>query len=132
MGRKKSIDVNSNEYKYQKIRVEEMCAGGCDETYIAKCLGVTRATLIKYFSNEITAGLQNAGKNVKAYLYRNCKKGNVVAQIFWLKAFEGVREADTNIQERAPITILFGEDERVNESIKLLQSAVVERTEKNN
>jgi hypothetical protein len=78
----------------QRHLVVMMSANGVKYVEQARALNIGEKTLTKYFKEELTFGKMKATAHVSGALYRNALEGNVQAQIFWLKAQGGWREAD--------------------------------------
>jgi hypothetical protein len=71
-----------------------MSANGVKQVDQARALNCGEKTLAKYFKEELAFGKMKATAHVSGALYKNALEGNVQAQIFWLKAQAGWREAD--------------------------------------
>lgn len=69
----------------QRKQVETMAAYGIPALDIANVLGIHRATLDRHYRAELDRATTMANAKVAGYLFENAKKGNVTAQIFWLK-----------------------------------------------
>lgn len=69
----------------QRKQVETMAAYGIPALDIATVLGIHRATLDRHYRAELDRATTMANAKVAGYLFENAKKGNVTAQIFWLK-----------------------------------------------
>ena len=89
----------------QRHLVVMMSANGVKHPDQARALNCGEKTLLKYFREELTFGKMKATAHVSGALYKNAIEGNVSAQIFWLKAQGGWREAD-----RLEITGANGKD----------------------
>ena len=89
----------------QRQLVVMMTSNGVKHTEQARALNCGERTLQKYFKDELAFGKMRATAHVSGALYRNAMEGNVSAQIFWLKAQGGWREAD-----RLEITGANGKD----------------------
>lgn len=89
----------------QRHLVVMMSANGVKHPDQARALNCGEKTLLKYFREELTFGKMRATAHVSGALYKNAMSGNVSAQIFWLKAQGGWREAD-----RLEITGADGKD----------------------
>ena len=80
----------------QRILVKSMAAVGIRHEEIARKVGIrSPKTLRKHFRRELDEGVTDANYSVAQSLYANAKKGNVAAQIFWLKTRAGWREKPT-------------------------------------
>ena len=78
----------------QRHLVVMMSTNGVKHDDQARALNCGTRTLQKYFKDELSLGKMRATAHVSGALYRNAIEGNVSAQIFWLKAQGGWREAD--------------------------------------
>jgi hypothetical protein len=85
--------------------VHMMTLNGVKQDEQARALRMSKTTLTKYFREELDLGKIVTTANVAGALYRNAMDGNVSAQIFWMKAQGGWREAD-----RLEITGAEGKD----------------------
>lgn len=69
-----------------RTEVKALAGFGISEADIGKHLGITSRTLRKYYREELDTGHIQANAKVAAALFRQAvDKGNVTAQIFWLK-----------------------------------------------
>ena len=66
------------------------CGITLDDT--AKIVGIDRKTLSKHYKVEISTGHLKANASVAQSLFKKATGGNVVAQIFWLKARAGWKD----------------------------------------
>ncbi len=66
-------------------QVEIMAAAGIDQVAVARVMGVSKTTLIKHYERELNYGAMKTNVAVAGALYDNAMKGNVAAQIFWVK-----------------------------------------------
>ena len=89
----------------QRHLVHMMTITGVRQDEQARALRMTPKTLAKHFREELDQAKVVTTSNVSGALYRNAMDGNVSAQIFWLKAQAGWREAD-----RLEITGAQGKD----------------------
>lgn len=80
--------------KKDRNDVEFMIAAGIKEGDIARILGISTETMTKYFEYELATGLAKKNKVMADSLYQTGKKGNVTAQIFWLKTRARWRESE--------------------------------------
>ena len=78
----------------QRHLVVMMSANGVKQSEQARALNCGEKTLAKYFKEELAFGKMKATAHVSGALYKNALEGNVQAQIFWLNAQAGWREAD--------------------------------------
>ena len=80
LGRKPHEPTEENRRKVS------MLAGlGLPLEHVARVIGIDFKTLDKYYREEIDKGKAEAHAQVVGCLFQSIKKGNVVAQIFWLK-----------------------------------------------
>lgn len=84
---------------------ETLSAQGLTRDQIALAMGIARSTLFRYqqtnedFADAIKAGAAKGVALVSSLLMEQAKKGNVTAQIFFLKARGGWREtSDLNVK----------------------------------
>lgn len=84
----------------QRKQVRAMAAYGIPHEEIAKVVGCTRPTLRKYFRDELDTASAQANARVAEMLYQQAMKGNVTAQIFWLKTRARWREVDREEQPK--------------------------------
>ena len=89
----------------QRHLVHMMPLNGVKQDEQARALRMSKPTLTKYFREELDLGKIVTTANVAGALYRNAMDRNVSAQIFWMKAQGGWREAD-----RLEITGAEGKD----------------------
>ena len=75
-----------------RARVESLSAAGTRYEDIAAYLGITRATLDKYYKDELKIGTIKANAAIANTLYKQALDGNTTAAIFWLKTRAGWRE----------------------------------------
>jgi len=73
-------------------QVETMSAYGIPEADIGRVIGISLPTLHKHYCNELDIGHVKANAQVAGFLFNAAKKGNVTAQIFWLKVRAGWSE----------------------------------------
>ena len=88
----------------QRHLVVMMSANGVKHPDQARALNCGEKTLLKYFREELTFGKMKATAHVSGALYKNAIEGNVSAQIFWLKAQGGWREAITGANGKDLLT----------------------------
>ena len=89
----------------QRHLVHMMTLNGVKQDEQARALRMSKTTLTKHFREELDLGKIVTTANVAGAWYRNAMDGNVSAQIFWMKAQGGWREAD-----RLEITGAEGKD----------------------
>jgi len=77
-----------------RATVRTMTAYGIKAADVALCLGIGRTTLFKYYQPELTTSHIQANAEMASHLFKNGKRGNVTAQIFWLKTQGGWREVN--------------------------------------
>lgn len=95
MGRKAWIPT-----KEDKGMIELMCVAGVSREQIAEVMKVDVKTLSKHCNDILITARPRANSKIAGALYQNAIKGNVTAQIFWLKTRAGWRETD-HTQEAA-------------------------------
>lgn len=69
----------------ERVRVELMRMCGMDRESIAHHLGMSIGTLDKHFKRELSEGGNFATYKVASELFKNAMKGNVQAQMFWMR-----------------------------------------------
>lgn len=67
---------------------------GTPQDVIARALGLTEKTLRKHYKDELDLALAQANATIGGALFNKAKKGDVTAQIFWLKTRAGFRETN--------------------------------------
>lgn len=72
--------------------VLEYAGYGVPQDAIAAILKISVKTLRKYYREELDLGEAKANAAVAGKLFEQAMKGNIAAQIFWLKARAGWRE----------------------------------------
>ncbi len=72
----------------------EILAGVCGMPHrmIARVFDISLNTLKKYYKVELKHGKISTNSRVVMSLFNQCMKGNVTAQIFWLKTQAGWKE----------------------------------------
>lgn len=73
-------------------QVRKFASCGTNQEDIGKALGIAANTLAKYYRKELDEAEVNANGAVAGALYDLAIKGNVTAQIFWLKTRARWRE----------------------------------------
>lgn len=89
MGRRAHKPTDQN-----RKTVKLLALAGTDRDVISKVIGVSKATLYKYYEEEINEATFFANANVANMLYKQCMKGNVTALIFWCKTRLRWRETE--------------------------------------
>jgi hypothetical protein len=84
----------------QRRTVESMTGFGATQMEIGRILGISDATLRKYFETELQQGVIKANTAVAQSLFETARAGNVTAMIFWLKVRAGWKEAPQQIDMR--------------------------------
>lgn len=79
--------------KEATAKVKEFAQSGVTQRDIAAAISVSINTLRKHYKDELNRSRAVANQAVAGMLYEQCKKGNVTAQIFWLKTRGGWRES---------------------------------------
>jgi hypothetical protein len=77
-----------------RTTVAMMAAIGTRYEVIGQSLQIGVSTLTKYYPVELRDGLELANAKVAASLYNSALKGNLGAQIFWLKTRAGWRDVN--------------------------------------
>ncbi len=73
--------------------VRKMSSFGITQDEIAQCLGIDPKTMRRHFRAELDEASTEANSKVAEALFNNAtKKGNVIAQIFWMKTRARWRE----------------------------------------
>ncbi len=54
-------------------RVETLAGYGCQQSYIAHVLGISKPTLHKYYRKQLDYGMAKANASVINWLYQNCQ-----------------------------------------------------------
>src|SRR5262245_2988216 len=90
MAGRKPIEINLRE-------VERLGGLGLNEQQICDHLGISNRTLERRkingdFVEALKRGEQRANSQVANWLFKNCKQGNVTAQIWWEKTRAGFSE----------------------------------------
>jgi hypothetical protein len=78
----------------QRKLVQTMAAAGIQSEAICLVMGVSGKTLRKHYRAELDTAVTRANAMVASSLYMKAIKGNVVAQIFWLKTRAGWKEPE--------------------------------------
>lgn len=103
-----------------------MVMAGISQDQIAQVMECSLATLKRHFQRILSTAREFANAQVAGALYKNAIKGNVSAQIFWLKAqagwTEGFREARDAEHESKPVKIIIETQPRPNDlEVDILQ-----------
>lgn len=69
-----------------RAKVKMFAAMGARHIDIAQVLKISDPTLRKYYGEELATAKTEANAQVAGKLFQNAMNGNVIAQIFWLKA----------------------------------------------
>ena len=69
----------------QRRQVETLAAYGIPEAEIARVVSIDPKTLRKHYREELDLATTKANAQVAGFLFNSARKGNVTAQIFWLK-----------------------------------------------
>ena len=75
--------------------VEGLAAFGTPVSDICLSVGVSYRTLRRYYGEQLYKASIRANANVAGALYKSAIRGNVTAQIFWLKTRAGWRTEDS-------------------------------------
>jgi hypothetical protein len=87
----------------QRKLVETMSAVGIPAESICMVIGVSGKTLRKHYRKELDLAAIKANAEVAGFLFNSAKKGNVTAQIFWLKTRAGRKEPAVDHNHRGAI-----------------------------
>lgn len=87
----------------QRRQVEALAAYGIPEADISGVVGIDSKTLRKYYREELDLGEAKANAQVAGFLFNAAKKGNVTAQIFWLKTRAKWRETPLELKHSGSI-----------------------------
>lgn len=90
-------------------QIELMCIAGVSQEQIAEVMGVNVLTLKKRCKEVLLKSRPKANSKVAGWLYQNCAKGNVTAQIFWLKTRAGWKETFDSGEKPQEIVFKFRE-----------------------
>lgn len=80
--------------KETKERVKTLIGYGLTVEQVGSVIGIDAKTLKKHYEEEVLNGRAAALETVVGALFRNIRKGNVAAQIFYLKTQGRWREKD--------------------------------------
>lgn len=75
----------------QLVRIRGWAMDGLSDAQIARNIGIGRTTFYKWknehveFANALILSKEVADREIENALYKAAKKGNITAQIFWLK-----------------------------------------------
>jgi hypothetical protein len=83
--------------------VQSMAAVGIPSDLIGQVIGVSGKTLRKHYRHELDLAVTKANTEVAGFLFNSAKKGNVSAQIFWLKCRAGWKEPAVDHNHRGAI-----------------------------
>jgi len=101
-------------------QARSLAACGVPQEKIAAIIDCDTKTLRKYFRNELDRGMAEADAEIVGALFANAKKGNVAAQIFWVKTRMHWREREaprhpipgTGAESAAQVVILLPDNNR--------------------
>lgn len=96
MGRKSWSPSNED-----KKMIELMCIAGVTHQQICEIMSVSLKTLKKQCSDILKHSKDKANSKVAGALFNNAMKGNVTAQIFWLKTRARWKETDPDDDKKA-------------------------------
>ena len=112
-------NVNNVRKKRQKKAFLESLANGTSIVKAATAAGITIMTIWRWrkeskdFDDAVLSIIDSRTQTVEDALYKNTIKGNVVAQIFWLKNRAGNRWKDRQeqtVEEGLDITIRYANE----------------------
>ncbi len=75
-----------------RAEVRTLSGFGARNEDIAQYIGITKATLEKYYAEELKNGKVKANAAIAETLFKKARDGNITACIFWLKTRAGWRE----------------------------------------
>lgn len=75
-----------------------MSGMGLPNDKVALVMGMAESTLKKHYPQELALGVIKSTAQVAGFLFENARKGNVTAQIFWLKCRAGWKEQRQEIE----------------------------------
>jgi len=101
-------------------QVRSLAARGVPQEKIATIVNCDAKTLRKPFRDELDRGMAEADAEITGALFDNAMKGNVVAQIFYLKTRAGWRECkepensnfETDLGSKAHTVIVLPDNQR--------------------
>lgn len=95
--------------------VELMTIAGVAQSQVAEVMKVDVKTLKKACGEILLTAKDKANSKVAGALFNNAMKGNVTAQIFWLKTRAGWREQDAPAYNETPANIVIQVAPKPNE-----------------
>jgi hypothetical protein len=112
-------------------QVRHLAGIGVPQDNIATVIGCAPKTLRKCFRDELDRGVAEANATVAGYLFASTKRGNVTAQIFWLKTRANWREqkvpdnpvADTEAGSNSEVVLVLPDNSRDPELTQALKDA---------
>jgi hypothetical protein len=112
-------------------QVRHLAGIGVPQDDIATVIGCAAKTLRKWFRNELDRGVAEAKATMCGYLFASAKRGNVTAQIFWLKTRANWREqkvpdnpvADTEAGSNSEVVLVLPDNSRDPELTQALKDA---------
>jgi len=119
-------------------QVRSLATRGVPQEKIAAIIDCDAKTLRKHFRNELDRGMAEADAEIVGALFANAKKGNVAAQIFWVKTRMHWREREaprdpipgTDAESAAQVVILLPDNNRdpeLTEELRKAQSKYLSR-----
>lgn len=106
MARKSRVTHRFEATSEQRRMVEQMSAAGIAHEQQALVLEISADTLFRHFDKELKTGRVKANLRMAGALYNNGLKGNVTAQIFWLKTRAGWKDFESEVGDQA-VTLIF-------------------------
>jgi hypothetical protein len=85
--------------KKLRDQVDLMCSAGIPHALIAKCLGIAPGTLRKHYGHELETSRARRTSDIAGAFFRNAMRGNVAAQIFYLKTQAGWKVAEVETDD---------------------------------
>jgi hypothetical protein len=118
-----------NEAVREKVR--HLAGIGVRQDDIARIVGCAPKTLRKRCRDDLDGGVAEANALVSGYLFAAAKKGNVTAQIFWLKTRARWREraasddpaAGNDAEAGSPVVLLLPDNNRDPELMQALRGS---------
>ena len=112
-------------------QVRHLAGIGVPQADIATVIGCAPKTLRKCFRDELDRGVAEANATVAGYLFASAKRGNVPAQIFWLKSRANWREhkapddsvAATGAGSQSEVVLILPDNSRDPELTQALSDA---------
>jgi len=122
-------------------KVRNLAGLGIAQDEIAKIIGCAPKTLRKRFRDELDRGVAEANVTIASSLFANAKRGNITAQIFWMKTRARWREcgapdepipsADTAANSNAILVLPYnGRDPELTQALRDAQEKYYARKQR--